>query len=139
LGNTYGSYALCVILNTSVISPRNRLYFGIGSFKCVSLCLSGIYNGSTNCDGPPIDTGQCINHMLADVTGDGADDVMMFRSLGHNRVSRIEVGAWQFCQRLVDLYVGCSLLKRCSPFLCMLTKCVMLVKKVKERKGRVFI
>jgi len=30
---------------------------------------------------------------------------MTFRSLGHNRVSRIELDAWQFCQRLVDLYV----------------------------------
>ena len=39
------------------------------------------------------------------------DDVMIFRSLGHNRVGRIEPDAWQFCQRLIELYVHCTTLQ----------------------------
>ena len=28
-----------LVLNTSIMSPRNRLYFKVGSFKCISLSL----------------------------------------------------------------------------------------------------
>jgi len=43
-GDTSGSYwpILCVILNTSIMSLRNRLYFKVGSFKCINLSLCGI-------------------------------------------------------------------------------------------------
>jgi len=36
---------------------------------------------------------------------DGDDADMLCRSLGHNRVTLIEPGAWQFCPHLIDLYV----------------------------------
>jgi len=35
--------ALPGVLNTSMMSPRNRLYFKVGSFKCINLSLYGIF------------------------------------------------------------------------------------------------
>ena len=42
-GDTSGWYILCVIINTSIMSPHNHLYFKVGNFKCISLSLYGIF------------------------------------------------------------------------------------------------